>query len=75
MAHTHTHTAPQGISQRVTAAKGKAIAYLKRELPHITDDYILAMTTYALTLAGDSSASSAFARLTSDAVVKGHCAV
>ena len=61
----------QGISQRVTTAKNKAIAYLKHELPHLTDDYILAMTTYALTLAGDSAAASAFTRLLGHAVVKG----
>ena len=72
--NTPTHPMPlchQGISQRVTTAKSKAIAYLKQQLPHLTDDYILAMTTYALTLAGDSAAASAFTRLLGNAVVKG----
>ena len=65
----------QGISQRVTTAKNKAITYLKHELAHISDDYILAMTTYALTLAADPAASSAFTRLLNDAVVKGSLGV
>ncbi|KAK7492650.1 hypothetical protein BaRGS_00016129, partial [Batillaria attramentaria] len=60
-----------GISQRVTAAETKAIAYLKQELPTVTDDYILAIVSYALTLAQDSAAQSAFANLEGHAIVEG----
>nr|AVP12646.1 CD109 antigene-like protein 1 [Littorina littorea] len=58
------------ISQRVSAATTEAIKYLMGKLPTVTDDYILAMTTYALTLAGDTGAASSFSTLVSHAVVK-----
>lgn len=59
------------ISTRVADAQTKAIAYLKQQLPTLTDDYILALTTYALTLAHDASSRTAFATLQSHAVVEG----
>jgi hypothetical protein len=61
----------QAIRTRIATARDKAVAYLKQQLPQITDDYILAMTAYALTLARDSDGDTAFTRLLGDAVTKG----
>jgi hypothetical protein len=49
----------------------KGVAYLKSQLPQVTDDYILAMIAYALTLAGDAEANTAFNRLLTTAIIKG----
>ncbi|KAL8605629.1 hypothetical protein ACOMHN_066324 [Nucella lapillus] len=59
-----------GLSQRVQQAKNKAVGYLKHQLPSISDDYILAMATYALTLASDPAAPAALQRLAGHAVTK-----
>jgi len=61
---------PGGIGQRIQSAQTKAINYLKQQLPGITDDYILSMTVYALTLAQDAGATAAFNRLLADATTK-----
>ncbi|PVD34967.1 hypothetical protein C0Q70_06248 [Pomacea canaliculata] len=54
---------PPAVNSLIEGAKLKAISYLKQNLHTITDDYLLAMTTYALTLARDPSAETAFTRL------------
>nr|KAG5689527.1 hypothetical protein BaRGS_008902 [Batillaria attramentaria] len=61
----------QGARQRVRDAQVKAVDYLKQQLPSITDNYVLAIVSYALALAGDPASTSALARLESKAVVEG----
>lgn len=64
-------TCVQAVNSLIEGAKLKAISYLKQNLHTITDNYLLAMTTYALTLARDPSAETAFTRLQEHAIVKG----
>ncbi|XP_076447000.1 CD109 antigen-like [Babylonia areolata] len=59
-----------GLSQRVQEAKVKAVTFLKGQLPTVTDDYLLAMVTYALTLASDPTAPAALQRLAGHAVTR-----
>jgi len=47
----------------LSTAKQRALGYLERNLPEITDGYELAITTYALALAKSSEADLAYGRL------------
>ncbi|KAK7473608.1 hypothetical protein BaRGS_00035155 [Batillaria attramentaria] len=61
----------QGARQRVKDAQVKAVDYLKHQLPTITDNYVLAIVSYALTLAGDPAARTTLTRLENNAIVEG----
>ncbi|XP_076446304.1 CD109 antigen-like [Babylonia areolata] len=58
------------LSQHVQEAKVKAVTFLKGQLPTVTDDYLLAVVTYALTLASDPTAPAALQRLAGHAVTR-----
>ncbi|KAK7473610.1 hypothetical protein BaRGS_00035157, partial [Batillaria attramentaria] len=61
----------QGARQRVKDAQVKAVDYLKQQLPSITDNYVLAIVSYALALAGDPAARTTLTRLENNAIVEG----
>ncbi|XP_067663894.1 CD109 antigen-like isoform X3 [Haliotis asinina] len=56
------------VQQRINKASTKAVQFLENQTP--TDDYSLAIITYALQLAGSTKADSSFATLNSHAIVK-----
>lgn len=49
----------------------KARSYLEQQISTITDDYALAIASYALALSRSSDAATVFTKLNSDAIVKG----
>ncbi|XP_048758952.2 CD109 antigen-like isoform X2 [Ostrea edulis] len=59
-----------GVAQRIQTASHKAVTYLEGRVSQLTDDYALAIASYALALAKSGSATSTFTRLNNDAVVK-----
>nr|XP_022294874.1 CD109 antigen-like [Crassostrea virginica] len=59
-----------GVFQRIQAASQKAVIYLEKTVSILSDNYAMAIVSYALTLANSSSASVVFTRLNSVAVVK-----
>ncbi|XP_071088378.1 CD109 antigen-like [Haliotis cracherodii] len=59
---------PRAVQQRIRKATTKAVRFLENETP--TDDYALAIMTYALQLAGSNKADSLFDTLNSHAIVK-----
>ena len=61
----------QTIQQKIKGAITKASAYIEAQIPTTTDDYTLAIGSYALTLAKRTSATQAFQKLNQDAIVKG----
>nr|KAG5689536.1 hypothetical protein BaRGS_008911 [Batillaria attramentaria] len=65
------HRLLQGARQRVKDAQVKAVDYLKQQLPSITDNYVLAIVSYALALAGDPAARTTLTRLENNAIVEG----
>lgn len=60
------------MAQRIQTASHKAVTYLEGRVSQLTDDYALAIASYALALAKSGSATSTFTRLNNDAVVKGN---
>jgi len=59
-------TAPnlQGDQKKFSAAaRQRAVRYLERNLPKITDHYELAITAYALALAGSAESDLAYGQL------------
>ena len=48
-----------------------ATGYVENQISTTTDDYALAISSFALRLAKSSSADIAFAKLNNDAIVKG----
>lgn len=61
----------QDAQQRINKAAGKAVAYLENQLPTIDDDYVLSLTSYALSLANSQQATTAFTMLMDDVIAKG----
>ncbi|XP_022321696.2 CD109 antigen-like isoform X2 [Crassostrea virginica] len=59
-----------GVSQRIQTASQKAVTYLEGTVSTLSDDYALSIVSYSLSLAKSSSATTVFARLNNDAVVK-----
>ncbi|KAL4230965.1 hypothetical protein ACF0H5_011338 [Mactra antiquata] len=59
-----------GIQQRINKAVSLATTYVDNQIQHTTDDYALAISSYALYLAKSSSADAAYNKLYSDAIVK-----
>ncbi|XP_060581140.1 CD109 antigen-like isoform X3 [Ruditapes philippinarum] len=58
------------IQQRINNAVTKATGYVESQLSTTTDDYALAISSFALRLAKSSSADTAYAKLNNDAIVK-----
>ncbi|XP_064610073.1 CD109 antigen-like [Liolophura sinensis] len=58
------------VEAKISAATAKSREYLENEVNHISDDYTMAITTYALMLAKSSRAQSALMMLNHEAVVK-----
>ncbi|XP_067660553.1 CD109 antigen-like [Haliotis asinina] len=58
----------RSVQQSINGAKANAVQFLENQTP--TDDYSLAIITYALQLAGSNKADSSFATLNSHVVVK-----
>lgn len=58
------------LKQKINIAAAKAQAYLEVHVPTLTNDYVLAITTYALKLAGSNMFPTAFSKLNSRAIVK-----
>ncbi|KAL3880815.1 hypothetical protein ACJMK2_033022, partial [Sinanodonta woodiana] len=58
------------VQERIKKATDKAVVYLESQLSTLTEDYPLAITSYALTLAHSNAANRVFATLESHAVVK-----
>ena len=48
------------------------MTYLEGTVSTLSDDYALSIVSYSLSLAKSSSATTVFARLNNDAVVKGN---
>lgn len=61
----------QSIREKIQNAAMKARIYLESQINTVTDEYVLAIASYALSLAGSSQADAAFAKLNNDAIVKG----
>lgn len=62
----------QGVKQQVDTAINKATSYLTSQLTTIqSDPYALAVTTYALYLAGSPNADTALAMLDKLAIIQG----
>lgn len=61
----------QIFQHRINVAVAKAQAYLERQVSSMTDDYVLAITSYALKLANSSFFDVAFNKLNSHAILKG----
>ncbi|KAK3100069.1 hypothetical protein FSP39_014251 [Pinctada imbricata] len=59
-----------GVQQRIQSAVSKAVSYLNHNIMTQTDDYVLAIASYALELAHSQSADRVFAKLNADAIVK-----
>ncbi|XP_046542511.1 LOW QUALITY PROTEIN: CD109 antigen-like [Haliotis rubra] len=59
---------PRDVQQRIREATNKAVRFLENQTP--TDDYALAIMTYALQLAGSIKANDLFDTLNSHAIVK-----
>ena len=49
----------------------KARRYLEQQISSVTDDYVLAIASYALSLSRSSAAGTTFTKLNNDAIVKG----
>ncbi|KAJ8297468.1 hypothetical protein KUTeg_023999 [Tegillarca granosa] len=64
------HKDMQGIQQRTQSAMTKATTYLESQISSLTDDYALAISSYALSLAKSSQAPAVFTKLDNDAIVK-----
>lgn len=62
----------QNIQQKINTAAAKAQTYLESQISKVTDDYVLAIASYALKLAGSSMFTTAFNKLKNDAVVRGN---
>ena len=62
----------QSFQQKINTAAAKAQAYLEAQISAVTDDYVLAIASYALKLAKSSAFTTAFAKLNNDAIVKGN---
>lgn len=65
----------QTIQPKINAAALKAQRYLESQIASVTDDYVLAIASYALKLAGSSSFPTAFNKLNNNAIVKGTCSI
>lgn len=65
------HTFLQSIQQRINAAATKAQTYLESQMSVMTDDYVLAIASYALKLAHSSMFTTAFTKLNNDAIIRG----
>lgn len=62
----------QGKSKQfASSGKARAMLYLERNLPSVTDAYELAITTYALALAKSSLADIAYGKMKAAASVSG----
>ena len=71
MKHNFHHSL-QNIQQKINTAATKAQTYLESQISQVTDDYVLAIASYALKLAGSSMFTTAFNKLKNDAVVRGN---
>ncbi|XP_064609639.1 CD109 antigen-like [Liolophura sinensis] len=58
------------VENKISVAAAKSREYLENVVNHISDDYTMAITTYALMLAKSSRAQSALMMLNHEAVVK-----
>ncbi|XP_071127944.1 CD109 antigen-like isoform X2 [Mytilus edulis] len=58
------------IQEKLQNAAMKARSYLEQQISTITDDYALAIASYALALSRSSDAATVFTKLNSDAIVK-----
>ncbi|XP_053399009.1 CD109 antigen-like isoform X3 [Mercenaria mercenaria] len=59
------------IQQRINKAVTMATGYVESQLSTTSDDYALAISSYALRLAKSSHADAAYTKLNNDAIVKG----
>ena len=61
----------QSFQQKINTAAAKAQHYLESQIASVTDDYVLAIASYALKLAKSTSFPTAFAKLNNDTIVRG----
>ena len=61
----------QSFQQKINTAAAKAQHYLESQIASVTDDYVLAIASYALKLAKSTSFTTAFAKLNNDTIVRG----
>ena len=61
----------QSFQQKINTAASKAQHYLESQIASVTDDYVLAIASYALKLAKSTSFTTAFAKLNNDTIVRG----
>lgn len=61
----------KNIQLRINKAISLATTYLEQQAMRSSDDYVLALSSYALTLAHSSQADAVYQRLNNDAIIAG----